>query len=124
MNSFKLAASVAGLVTLALATAGVKLAADSGGAPERVVEIKAKRFEYAPREITLKKGEPVVLKLTSLDRLHGFDVPELGIRGDILPGESAQIRLVPQQVGTFAFHCDIFCGSGHETMTGSIKVVE
>ena len=45
---------------------------------EQVIQITAKRFEYSPKDITVKKGVPVVLEFTSLDRLHGFDCPGLG----------------------------------------------
>ena len=90
----------------------------------QVIKITAKRFEYNPREITLKKGVPVVLELTSLDRLHGFNCPDLGIRGDINPGQVTKIDLTPQKTGSFAFFCDIFCGDGHEEMNGTFNVQE
>jgi cytochrome c oxidase subunit 2 len=64
------------------------------------------------------------LEFTSLDRLHGFNCPDLGIRTDIPPGKVTKLRFVPQKVGTFLFHCDNFCGSGHEGMTGTITVKE
>ncbi len=91
---------------------------------EQVIQITAKRFEYSPKEITLKKGVPVVLEFTSLDRLHGFNCPGLGIRMDIRPGKANRLRFVPDKVGTFPFHCDNFCGSGHEGMKGTITVTE
>jgi len=93
-------------------------------APEQVVQIKAKRFEYIPNEITLKKGVPVVLELTSLDRLHGFNCPAFKIRGDVRPNQVTRITFTPDRVGTFEFHCDNFCGSGHETMTGKFMVTD
>lgn len=91
---------------------------------EQVIKITAKRFEYSPKEITVKKGVPVVLEFTSLDRLHGFNCPELKIRTDIEPGKVSTIRFIPDRVGTFPFHCDNFCGTGHEGMRGTINVVE
>jgi cytochrome c oxidase subunit 2 len=91
---------------------------------EQVIRITAKRFEYSPKEITVKKGVPAVLEFTSLDRLHGFNCPGLGIRMDIRPGKENRLRFVPEKVGTFPFHCDIFCGSGHEGMRGTIIVTE
>lgn len=90
----------------------------------QVIQITAKRYEYNPSTITLKKGVPDVLEFTSLDRLHGFNCPGLGIRTDIAPGKATTLRLVPQKAGTFPFHCDNFCGSGHEGMTGTIVVTE
>lgn len=91
---------------------------------ERVIKITAKKFEYSPKDITLKKGEPVVLEFTTLDRLHGFSCPGLGIRTDIPPGKVTQLRFTPDKVGTFPFHCDNFCGTGHEGMKGTITVTE
>jgi cytochrome c oxidase subunit II len=95
--------------------------ADEAG---QVIKITAKRYEYNPSTITIKKGIPVSLEFTSLDRLHGFSCPGLGIRSDIVPGKVTTLRFVPQKAGTFPFHCDIFCGSGHEGMTGTIVVME
>jgi cytochrome c oxidase subunit 2 len=105
----------------AMPTMGGYLAAAEN---EQVIKITAKKFEYAPKEITLKKGVPAVLEFTSLDRLHGFSCPALNIRTDIEPGKVNTLRFVPDKVGTFPFHCDNFCGSGHEGMRGVINVVE
>jgi cytochrome c oxidase subunit II len=90
----------------------------------QVIQIKAKRFEYIPNEITLKQGVPVVLELTSLDRLHGFNCPAFKIRGDVKPHQITRIAFTPDKVGTFEFHCDNFCGEGHEGMTGKFIVTE
>jgi len=89
---------------------------------EQVIKITAKKFEYSPNEIRVKKGVPVVLELTSTDRLHGFNCPDLGIRSDINPGRLSTVRFTPQQTGSFIFFCDIFCGEGHENMNGKIIV--
>ena len=91
---------------------------------ERVVKITAKAFEYIPNEITLKKDEPVALELTSQDLFHGFSITEMGLRAELPPGKTARVQLTPDKTGSFAFHCDNFCGTGHENMTGVINVVE
>ena len=91
---------------------------------EMIVKMTAKKFEYAPQEIMLKKGVPAVLEITALDRLHGFTCPDLGIRADLLPGKVTRINVLPQKTGKFPFHCDIFCGDGHEDMAGTIIVTE
>ena len=75
------------------------------------------------KSIALEKGVPVVLELTSADVIMGFSVPDFQARADIIPGRVARLRLVPDKEGTFTFLCDIFCGSGHETMNGTITVV-
>jgi len=91
---------------------------------EQVVRMTAKKFEYTPSQITLKKGVPVVLEITALDRDHGFKVPELGVRADLKSGQVTRVRIVPNRTGTFEFRCDVFCGSGHEDMSGEIVVVD
>jgi len=117
-------------------TAFVVLAAGMGGGwrrfataavpagAEQVVHMTAKKFEYSPNQITIKKGAPVVLEITALDRDHGFKVPELGIRADLKSGQVTRVRFVPDRTGTFEFRCDVFCGSGHEDMSGEIIVVD
>jgi len=108
----------------ALVAAGAFGAAVHGQPSERVVEIAVKKFEFMPPEVTLKKGEPVVLELTSLDRLHGFDLPDLGVRVDVKPDETVKVRVTPTKTGQFVFHCDIFCGDGHEELQGVITVTD
>jgi cytochrome c oxidase subunit 2 len=101
----------------------VSFASDAWPAGEpKVISVKAKKFEYNPKEIHLKKGEPVVLEFTTEDRKHGFKVPELNLAAVIKPGETTRVPVTPDKVGRFEFHCSVFCGSGHEGMTGVIVV--
>jgi cytochrome c oxidase subunit 2 len=60
--------------------------------------------------------------LTSEDRIHGFKMPNFGIRTDITPGQETRVTLTPDTAGTFAFFCDVFCGDGHEDMSGTLVV--
>ncbi len=88
----------------------------------RVVRITASKFEYTPSRIELSKGESVTLELISLDRIHGFNIPGLGLRADVLPAQSVRVTLIPGKVGAYPFLCDIFCGEGHGEMSGVIVV--
>ncbi len=90
---------------------------------EQVIRITARKFAFLPGEITLKRGVPVVLEFVAPEVVMGFSAPDLKVRTDIIPGQMARLRLVPQQIGTFVFLCDIFCGDGHEGMSGKIHVV-
>jgi cytochrome c oxidase subunit 2 len=100
-------------------------AADQMGQAEQVIKISAKKFEYSPNVITIKAGVPVILEFTSLDRVHGFTIPDLGgVRATIEPGKVSRVRIVAPKAGTYEFHCDLFCGEGHEGMTGKIIVEE
>jgi cytochrome c oxidase subunit 2 len=91
---------------------------------ERVIHITAKKFEFSPDSITLKKGEPVVFEISSDDRKHGFNLRAFGLRSDVLPGNVSRIRFTPDKTGKFTFSCDVFCGDGHEEMTGTVVVTD
>jgi len=91
---------------------------------EEVIRISASTFEFKPSEITVRKGMPVVLELTSKDRHHGFKLSAFELRVDIKPGVDEKVRFVPDKIGKFTFLCDVFCGDGHEDMSGTIRVIE
>lgn len=91
---------------------------------EQVIHVTAKKFAFIPDTITLKQNVPVILEFTTEDVLMGFYVPELGLRADIVPGIATRVRIVPDRLGEFTFICDVFCGTGHEDMTGMIIVVK
>jgi hypothetical protein len=57
-------------------------AAPASAPPEQVVKIVARKWEFVPSQIVLRKGVPVVLEVSSADRHHGFNVPRLGVRGE------------------------------------------
>lgn len=90
--------------------------------PPRVIEVTAKRFEYSPSEIHIKANEPTLLKFKTLDRRHGFLVPDLKLEAEIKPGEITELKVNTTKKGRYPFHCNIFCGSGHEGMTGVLIV--
>src|SRR5271170_5073924 len=90
----------------------------------KVIKVSAKRFEYSPQEIRLKKGVPVVFQLTTEDRSHGFNIPSMNLRADVVPGKVTELKVTPQKDGEFDFFCDVFCGSGHEGMSGKITVTD
>jgi cytochrome c oxidase subunit 2 len=90
----------------------------------QVIKVDSRRYVFIPDHITLHKGQTVDLELSSQDVLMGFNVPDLGQRANIPPGQVVHLRLKPEKLGTYPFLCDVFCGSGHEDMSGTITVVE
>jgi cytochrome c oxidase subunit 2 len=94
----------------------------SAAAETPVIKVVAQRFQFTPSEISLKSGQPVVLEITSLDFIHGFNFPALGIRTNLLPGPPTRVALKGLAPGRYDFLCDNFCGSGHEEMNGTIVV--
>jgi cytochrome c oxidase subunit 2 len=95
-------------------------------APEapRRIEVSVKRFAYTPAEITLKKGEPVVLVLTTEDVTHGVKFKELNLNTKFEKGKPSELAFTPDEVGDFVGHCSVFCGSGHGSMTLTLHVTE
>ncbi len=91
-------------------------------APQRVVPISAKKFEFTPNLVRLKRGETVTLCLTSLDRPHGFLQKDLGVDADINPSKPVDVTITPTKAGTFTVICDDYCGSGHGNMKMTIVV--
>jgi cytochrome c oxidase subunit II len=117
--------------TLLAAACGIMLAAvaaktNLAGAAvnPKVIEISAKRFQFTPSEITLKKGEPVILRLTSTDRVHGFMSRLFKIDTDIPPDKTTDVSLTPTTAGDFAIICDHYCGTGHGNMKMKVTVVQ
>jgi len=88
------------------------------------VDVTAKRFTFSPGEITLKKGEPVVLVLRSADVPHGIRFRELGVEVKAGKGQISEVAFTPEKVGTFVGHCSVFCGSGHGGMALTLHVTE
>ena len=110
------------VLTLAFSAAVFAPMALAQTAPQRI-EIDARRFAFSPNEITLKKGEQVILVLKSDDVAHGLRIRELGIDLKTKAGESAEIKITPDKTGDFVGHCSVFCGQGHGSMTIKVHVV-
>ncbi len=86
------------------------------------VEVMAEKFDFTPDTVKAKVGQPLTFVLTSIDRVHGFKMPDFGVRTDIVPGLETRLTITPTKPGRFAFFCDIFCGDGHEEMGGTLIV--
>ena len=95
-------------------------------APEtpRTINIVAKRFTYEPTDITVKKDEPVVLKLTTSDVAHGLKFKDLNLNTRIEKGKNNELAFTPTKTGDFNGQCSVFCGSGHGTMRLTLHVTE
>lgn len=91
-------------------------------APRRI-EVTARQFAFAPGEITLKKGQPVVLVLQSQDVGHGLRIRELNVAVKVSERGTTEVRFTPQKTGDFVGHCYVFCGRGHGSMVLTFHVV-
>lgn len=80
------------------------------------------RFEKPVLEVS--KGDLVVLKLKSMDVVHGFSLKAFGVFSTegIHPGRVTLISFRADRVGSFTFSCNSICGSNHENMQGILVV--
>ena len=88
----------------------------------RVIKVVAKRFVFVPNEIHVKQGETVVFELMAPEVPMGFSLPDFSTRVDVVPGRLARLKITPDKSGSFTFLCDVFCGTGHEDMAGTLVV--
>lgn len=105
--------------TASKGTASAPPAADT-----QVIRMTAENFDFSPNTVTVKKGIPVVIELTSKDRKHGFFLPDFGVKVEIAPGTVSRAQFTPNKAGTYSFACHVFCGEGHEDMLGTLIVKE
>ena len=115
----------------AIATVGLPLIAQENPAPApaatatpaRTITIHAKKYEFIPAEITLKKDQTVKIELTSGDVEHSLELPGLGINSVMKKGEVTEVDVTPTEIGDFKGKCGKFCGLGHRKMHFMVHVV-
>ena len=107
----------------------------------QVIEVAAKKYEFTPAEIRVKKGTKVQLKVHSTDEDHGiklnlypegskdksspglvFDNPQ--DNGKVEKGKDQILIFVAQRAGTYEFKCAKVCGIHHGRMKGKLIVEE
>ncbi|WP_231933006.1 cytochrome c oxidase subunit II [Botrimarina mediterranea] len=79
-------------------------------------------FELA-NEVRLPAGEPVQFDLRSADVIHGFWIPSLGGKVDMIPGRQTRLTLWPTTVGTYRGVCAEYCGASHAKMAFDVVVM-
>ena len=96
-----------------------------------VIDVAASMSGFDQKEIRVKAGQPVTLRLTSLDNSHHTDgggkhqwaVDELGVDIIAQPESSNSMTFTPEKAGTYTFYCDICCGGrANPTMNGQLIV--
>lgn len=107
----------------------------------QVIEMTAKKYEYSPSVVHVKAGSKVVLKITAIDRSHGFKIPTVpdgsakdAAAGLVLSGpapdncyrlekgQAVSVEIEAKTPGTYTFKCCVHCGLGHGRMKGELIV--
>ena len=96
-----------------------------------VIDIAADMGGFDRKTVRVRAGEPVTVRLTSLDNSHHTDgggrhqwaVEELGVDIVAPPLGSSYRTFTPDKPGTYTFYCDICCGGrANPTMSGKLIV--
>jgi heme/copper-type cytochrome/quinol oxidase subunit 2 len=78
---------------------------------------------WTPGDLTAQVGQPLHLRLTSDDVVHGFAVGQSVLPAvDVLPGQWTTTTLLFAQPGKYAFYCHAGAGLNHWRMRGTIEV--
>ena len=78
---------------------------------------------YRPT-LVLPVGKSVELKLRSPDVNHSFWVPAFLFKMDVIPGRDNHFSFTPTRKGTFVGRCAELCGTYHNRMLFTVKVVD
>jgi plastocyanin len=96
------------------------------GVNRGVIEIHAQVADeggWLPGDLTTRVGEPLQLRLTSDDVVHGFAVGQTEWPAyDVLPGKVTEATLIFDKPGKYQFYCTRWCGPNHWRMRGTIEV--
>ncbi|QZX98563.1 cytochrome c oxidase subunit II [Halobaculum rubrum] len=74
--------------------------------------------------IVVPAGQDLYFSSTSDDVIHGFSVPELGLKQDAIPGQTNTLKTVAQETGVYQGYCTEYCGVAHSNMYFTVVVVE
>ncbi len=93
---------------------------------ENTIELNAKVYEngsWSMDHIKVTAGEPIHLRITSEDVVHGFAVGGYTLTPlEVLPGEYVEATLTFNEPGEYIFFCTRWCGPNHTKMRGIIEV--
>ena len=106
---------------------GVPLAAVLARSNSDAIEVHAQMADnggWTPSNLTAQVDQPLRLRLTSDDVVHGFAVGQSARPAlDVLPGQWTTTSLTFDQPGKYTFYCTRWCGPNHWRMRGTIEVL-
>src|SRR5438105_4801736 len=73
-------------------------------------------------ELHVPVNRPVIIELSSKDVIHNFNLTNMRIAQDAIPGSIIPMWFKPLKTGTYEVICGQLCGLGHYSMKGSVVV--
>jgi cytochrome c oxidase subunit 2 len=99
-----------------------------------VVVVKAQQFAWnfkypsygdlTSGVLRLPLGKAVELRISSVDVVHSFWVPQFGQKQDALPGSVNLLKVTPDRLGSYPVKCTELCGLGHAVMVTEAVVMK
>jgi len=94
--------------------------------PHGAVELRGRMADdggWTPGAITARVGEPLTLRMTSDDVMHGFAIGQSAQPAvDLPPGQWMTTTVVFERPGKYTYYCTRWCGPNHWRMRGTIDV--
>lgn len=97
------------------------------------IQVIAQQWEFTYRfpsfggvetaHLELPVGRDVAFHVTSLDVIHSFWAPDLGVKADANPGVDNVAYARPTRTGSFDIRCAELCGLWHGHMFDTVRVV-
>jgi cytochrome c oxidase subunit 2 len=89
---------------------------------DREFTVVARKFEYTPNILKVKRGDRVTIRLLSEDVHHGMYLDGYEIETSAYPGQDGALHFTAGRNGKFTFRCSVTCGAFHPYMIGYLKV--
>ncbi len=73
-------------------------------------------------QLHLPINKNVLIRMSSMDVIHSFFVPNMRIKQDALPGQWVNVWFDGRKTGTYEIACAELCGSGHYLMRAELTL--
>jgi cytochrome c oxidase subunit 2 len=73
-------------------------------------------------QLELPVDRPVLVRLSTVDVIHSFGLPEMRVKQDAIPGFEMPVWFIPNKIGDYEIACSQLCGLGHFRMRGFINI--
>ncbi|AMY11560.1 nitrous-oxide reductase, Sec-dependent [Luteitalea pratensis] len=100
----------------------VPLAQPDDVAGRRQFTMTARKFQFDPEIIDVRRNDIVRLTITSADIDHSFTIDAYRIQKRIPAGGSVTLEFRADEVGRFPFYCSMRIDPGCEDMSGELIV--
>jgi cytochrome c oxidase subunit 2 len=98
------------------------------------VDVSAQQFAWSFKypeyddittgDLVLPRGRSTILKISAVDVIHSFWVPQFRQKQDALPDQINSLKVTPTKNGRYPVICTELCGLGHAVMRTYVRVMD